>query len=426
MAALKFDDAPEVGGQPAGSPSVPISQSNISDEELRRRAPPSPPISQSNIDTRGMKFDDAPEASEAQKSVARIRDIARKARSTESYAPGPADYVADSASLSTVRPITAAIGAATSSGKYPDTSFGERYQGLVRYINDRAARAGEATPFAPVVGAVAQLPATMMTFGRGAAPATTTRIAGEAAIPGFVEGAAQNAESLGSAAEGGTKNALLSAGVAAGANKATNAALPAARRGAEAEATAARGASPDEIIAKAKTHFNVLDNNGIEYSARQTANLYQGLHQLRNSSVYVPGANAAMDNLFGDLMSRSRQGMTFNDLDNARSAIAKLARGPDETTRVSARAVNNEIDRMIGSGPPAVNPNGVNVQDAYNQARTLWRQKSMVEDAMFHADNVDRKLAINSEANPNKAMKAEFGGGGEAIRQTRGLRPAFG
>jgi hypothetical protein len=185
--------------------------------------------------------------------------------------------------------------------------------------------------------------------------------------------------------------------------------LPAARRGAEAEATAARGADPDEIINRARTHYDALDNNGIEYSAQQTANLYQGLHQLRATSTYVPGANAAMDNLFGDLMTRARQGMTFNELDNARSAIARLARGPDETTRVSARAVNNEIDRMIGSGPPAVNPNNVNVQDAYEQARGLWRQKSLVEDAMFHAENVDRKLAINSEANPNKAMKAEFG-----------------
>ena len=204
-------------------------------------------------------------------------------------------------------------------------------------------------------------------------------------------------------------NAALSAGVAGAADVVTKRALPAARRGAEAEATAARGPSPDDIRTNAKTHFDQLDNNGIEYSAQQTANLYTGLHQLRANHTYVPGSSAALDNIFDETMTRARQGMTFNELDNARSAIATLARGPDESTRVAARAVNNEIDRMIGSGPPAINPNNVNVEDAYAQARGLWRQKSLVEDAMFHADNVDRKLAINTSADPNKAMKAEFG-----------------
>lgn len=444
MVKIQFDDLPKEARKPAGPPSVPISGDNLSASDVKPDV--TVPISRDYTAKefgRKITFDDLPPTTEAEKSAQRIRAIAGKLRGGEKLPPGPLDTITDAFSQSATRPLSAAIVAGTSglTGSYPGSSYNERYQALLKYMDDRQARGDENTgPIAPLVRGIASTP-TAMALGGGSAtlnaatkgttaaprvvggvatnpvtagvrssiPASTIETAARAAVPGFIEGASQNADSLEHAVKGGAKNAALSAGTAGALDFGTKKLLPAAGRAAEAEATAARGKSPDEIRNEAKAHFNVLDNNGIEYSAQQTANLYQGLHQLRNNSTYVPGANAAMDNLFGDLMTRARQGMTFNDLDNARSAIARLARGPDETTRVSARAVNNEIDRMIGSGPPAINPNNVNVQDAYNQARGLWRQKALVEDAMFHADNVDRKLAINSEANPNKAMKAEFG-----------------
>jgi len=440
---LKFDTPKEEPRRaPAGPPSVPISGHYTNTEGYNPPpAEPRPPISADNTDysNKKLKFDPP---TEQQKSAQRVRQIAAQIRGGEKLPPGPLDTITDAASLSTSRPISAAITAGVSglTNSYPGSSYDERYKALIQYMNDRQARGDENTgPLAPLVRGIASTPASMATGGgsattkaltqgttaptrvvggvasnpvtagvRSSIPATTTEVAARAAVPGAIEGASQNAESLPSAGKGAAVNAGLSAGAATILDRGARM-LPSSRRAAEAEATAARGASPDEIISRAKTHYDVLDNNGIEYSAQQTANLYQGLHRLRQTSTYVPGGNAAMDNLFNDLMTSARQGMTFNELDNARSAIARLARGPDETTRVSARAVNNEIDRMIGSGPPAINPNGVNVQEAYNEARGLWRQKALVEDAMFHADNVDRKLAINSEANPNKAMKAEFG-----------------
>jgi hypothetical protein len=68
-----------------------------------------------------------------------------------------------------------------------------------------------------------------------------------------------------------------------------------------------------------------------------------------------------------------------------------------------------EIDRMISSKAPALNPNNVNVNDAYSKARGLWRQKALVDDTAYHAGNVERKEAINPGIDPNKATKAEFG-----------------
>ena len=438
-----FDDLIPKARTPAGPPSVPISGPNLTADELAGKGSPSVPISQSNLDTSKISFKDLIPPTGEEKSAQRVREIVGKLRGGEKLPPGPLDTITDAASLSATRPLSAAIVAGTSglTSSYPGSSYNERYQALLQYMNDRQARGDEATgPVAPLVRGIASIPASMATGGgsgtvnavtkgttaaprvvggvatnpvtpavRSSIPAGTTETAARAAIPGFIEGASQNAESLESAVKGGSKNAALSAVVAGGLDVGTKKLLPAAGRAAEAEATAARGRSPDEIRNEAKAHFNVLDNNGIEYSAQQTANLYQGLHQLRNNHTYVPGGNSALDNVFDETMTRARQGMTFNELDNARSAIATLARGPDESTRVAARAINNEIDRMIGSGPPAVNPNNVNVDAAYNAARGLWRQKSLVEDAMFHADNVDRKMAINSSADPNKAMKAEFG-----------------
>jgi len=437
-----FDDLIPKARKPAGEPSVPISGHYTNTEGYNPPgAEPRPPISQSNLDPSKISFKDLVPPTAQEKSAERIRQIAAQIRGGEKLPPGPLDTITDAASLSTSRPISAAITAGVSglTNSYPGSSYDERYKALIQYMNDRQARGDENTgPLAPLVRGVASTPASMATGGgsatakaltqgttaptrvvggvasnpvtagvRSSIPATTTEVAGRAAIPGAIEGASQNAESLPSAGKGAAVNAGLSAVTAAGADKIMKR-TPFAGRAAEAEATAARGASPDEIIGRAKTHYDVLDNNGIQYSAQQTANLYQGLHQLRNSHTYVPGGNAALDNLFGDLMTSARQGMTFNELDNARSAIARLARGPDETTRVSARAINNEIDRMIGSGAPAINPNNVNVQEAYQQARQLWQQKTLVEDAMFHAGNVDRKIEVNSATNPNQAMKNEF------------------
>jgi len=440
---LKFD-TPEPSRPPvppAGPPSPPISGLEPLGGNYNRD--PSVPISADNTDysNRKLKFDPP---SEKDKSLARIREIAGKLQGGEMLPPGPLDTITDAASLSTSRPISAAITAGVSglTNSYPGSSYDERYKALIQYMNDRQARGDEATgPVAPLVRGVAGLPASMATGGgsatvnaltkgtaapartvagaatnpvtagvRSSIPASTTEVAARAAVPGAIEGAAQNAESLESAAKGGATNAALSAGGAAVLDKGMKTVFRPARRAAEAEATAARGRTPEEIAAEAKTHYNELDNQGIRYDHTQTNTLQSGLRTLRSNSVYVPRMNAGLDTLYDDLLERAQHGsMSFNDLDNARSAIGKLARGSDESTRVAARSINNEIDRMIGSGPPAINPNNINVDEAYRKARGLSRQKALTEDAMYHADNVERKTAINSSADPNKAMKAEFG-----------------
>jgi hypothetical protein len=422
--SLEFDTATEPGRQPAGPPRVPISESNLTPEEIRRgqeivraNAPPSVPISQGNFDfsnRRTLEFDPPSEPTEAQKSVARIRDIATKMKSGSPYTPGPLDYIADAATLSTARPISAAIGAATGGllNSYPGSSFGERYKAGVDFMNDRAATAEKMTgSIAPVVGGLAQLPATMAMPGVRAAtaPASTLKVMGQAAIPGAIEGASQNAGSVRGAVTGAATNAALSAGTAGVLDKTTKTFMPAARRGAAAEAVAARGDSPQALKDEAKTYFRQLDNNGIAYDPQQTAGLYTALHDLRNTSQYTPTANPTLEDHFNDLLRLTRQGATFNQLHDIRSAIADQARGPDASTRRAAGAMINEIDRLVNNTAPALNPNNINVKDAYGQARNLWRGAALADDASWHVDNVARKEAINSGIDPNKAMKAEFG-----------------
>ena len=448
MAKISFDDLPDEPRAPAGPPSVPISGSNLSAEDLKKAATPTVPVSQGNLDpaelkAKGIKFDDLPPATDEEKSLARIRQIASAMKAGEPWHPGPLDVIADAGAMSVTRPITALAGALSGGllNSYPGSSLDERYKAATQFLNDRNARGDEATgPIAPLVRTAAQLPLSMSTGGGAASrmfggagptsaatrtvggvatnpvtaavrtsiPASVAETAARAAVPGFIEGASQNAGSVSDAVAGGTTNALLS-GVTAGAVAGGSKVLPSARRGAEAEAAAMRGRTADQIGADAKAHYNMLDNNGIAYDASQTSDLYTGLHKLRNDSVYVPNMHAGLDQLYGDLMTRSRGPMTFNELDNARSAISKVARVPDESTRVAAGGMLGEIDKMVHSGAPTINPNNVNVPEAYSKARGLWRQKALVDDTEFHAGNVERKEAINPSTDPNKATKAEFG-----------------
>lgn len=406
---------------PAGPPSVPISGPQSHEAAL---AGPSVPISQGNIDTRGLPEDEGV-AAERQKN-SRVQAIADALRAKENPT-GVADFVADKFSLGTTRAPTALANALLMrlQGKNPDASFGELYQGSDRYMNDRMARAEENTgPLAPAVGAIASIPASMALSGVGRttaaspvnvagrtnAPASTLKVAADAAKPGFVEGAASNAETLDDAVKGGVTNAALSAVTAGAVDQGVKTLSPAGRSAAAAEATANRGRAPDEIRTEIKGLYDQLDNQGISFSSGQTIGLHDALRNLRNDNVYLPG-NQQLDAVYNDLVSGSRrvQGMTFNQLDNARSALATQARGGDEQSRVSARAVINEIDRLINSGPPAINPTGADIGPIYQRARTGAREKAMVEDAMFHSDNVDRKALINSATDPNKAMKQEFG-----------------
>lgn len=414
MAVLKFDDAPEAGRAPAGPPSVPISRDNLDRSQLRAE-PPSVPISQPNLDlkAKGLRFEDAPEASEAQKSVARIRDIAGKMQAGSPYTPGPIDYIADAATLSTARPISALAGAGSAKllGSYPDASFEEIYKAGIQYMNQRAAEAERNTgPLAPVVGGLAQLPATMAMPGvRGAtAPASTLKVAGQAAIPGFIEGASQHAESLPEAAKGGTVNAALSAGTSAVLNKGMEVALPAARRGAAAEAQAARGVTPEETKINAKTLYAQLDDAGIAYSPQQTAGLYTALHDMRNRGQYSEAANPTLRDHFNSLMSLTRQGASFNQLHDLRSVIAEQARGPDPSTRRAAGQMLGEIDRLTTRTVPAINPNNVDINQIYPEASRLWRAASLADDAGWIADKTARKQAWKSGVNPDETTRGNF------------------
>lgn len=426
---------------PAGPPSVPISGDNLTPEELKKGAPPTPPISTANLDLRRLEFD---EPSEAQKSVARIREIADKMNAGAPYHPGPLDFIADRGSLGLSRPLSAAVGATTGGlfGSYPGSTWGERYKAADTFMNERADQAERATgPIAPVVGAAASLPLSMYTGGgsatakaitggtaapvrtvagaatnpvtaavRSSIPATSTEVAARAAIPGFIEGAASNADSLENAIKGGASNAASSALLAGGLDKGMKFVMPAAGRAASAEATAARGRSPDEIKAEARTYYKQMDNAGVRYDATQTAPLYNALHDMRNSARYSEASNSPLKDHWNNLTKLSRNEMSYTELQNYRSALATEARTQTNTphTRAAASEMRDHIDDVIRQ-QPAVNPAGINMQDAHGNASRLWRAGSLADDIGWIADKTERKMAVNSGANPDATTRANFG-----------------
>jgi hypothetical protein len=83
----------------------------------------------------------------------------------------------------------------------------------------------------------------------------------------------------------------------------------------------------------------------------------------------------------------------------------------------------NEIDQLVGKVKPAINPTGVDVGPLYEEARKGWKAKSLVEDALWHSENVDRKAAVNAATDPNTALKGEFAGVEKRVNKPGNYNP---
>lgn len=343
---------------------------------------------------------------------ARIEAIKKVIEAQQSGRPQAypfAKSVADNLVLGVARPISSAIGATAEgiTGEHPGSSWGERYAAHVRNQNARATGAEqELSPLARGTAATASLPASYMTGGGGTAM-SVGRSALAAMVPGFVEGAAKNAETLQSAAAGGTKDALISGAATLGLGAAARSLNPAEWRAAAAEAAAARGATPDQIKTQARTLYRQLDDAGIAYDPHQTTALYTALHDMRNSARYSPNANPALSDYFDQLQALSRNGANYTQLQDLRSAIAEQTRNADPSTRRAAGEILGHIDQTIRQ-VPAVNPTGIDIASAHPEASRLWRAASLADDAGWTAGKTERKTAVKSGVDPDATTRANF------------------
>jgi hypothetical protein len=350
-------------------------------------------------------------------------------------APGEPGYSArlkDSATLGLMRPLGGLMQGVA--GVFdPTSTFGERYRAGVGAEEDYAKRAvantpgvaGVVTDIAGGVGGVgsgrlaagATQVANAALTGRAVAPATAEaagraelgKVIAQGAGTGAVEGAARNAQDVGSAVEGGLIGGALGAGTSAAVGGAAK--LIPGVKGAQQEARkAAQGETPEDLKAAAKPLFQALDMGGIAYAQPQTAKLKQGIDDLITSNQYNKIAHSKISGYVDELAQKAQQpqGMGFNELSNLRSALAKEARGNDASTREAASKVIEKIDDLVLHNKPAVNPTNRNVAEDYEQARKLWRSATLAEDVGWRAGKAERKAASKAGVNPDEANRAAF------------------
>jgi hypothetical protein len=328
-------------------------------------------------------------------------------------APGEPGYSArlkDSATLGLARPMSGLMQGIAGLGD-PTSTFGERYRAGVGAEEDYAKRAVENTPGA--LGMTTDVAGSLGASGVGKAAAAGRgalgRVIAQGTGMGAVEGAARNAEDVGSAATGAAVGGAFG-GTVAGAVGGAAKALPAVR-GAQQEARkAGQGASPEELKAAAKPLFNKLDQGGIAYAQPQTATLKQGLDDLIANNKYNPHANPTLKGYVDqlDTIATQPQGAKFTELNNLRSALAEQARGPDPSTRRAAGEIIGKIDDLVLNNKPAINPNNVDVAAVHEEARKLWKSATIAEDVGWRAGKAERKAASKAGVNPDEANRAAF------------------
>jgi hypothetical protein len=331
--------------------------------------------------------------------------------------PGYGERFIDAATLGLSRPLSGAARAVT--GVFdPGTTAGERYRAGVGAAEDYFKKGEENTPgalgivtdvagglAAPPVGKIAQAGKGAVKGGRE----LLSRIIAQGATTGAIEGAARNAEDVGSATQGATIGGVLGAGTSAVVGGAAKF-IPGVKGAEEAVRKANQGATPEELKAAAKPLFETLDQNGIAYAQPQTKALKQGLDDLIANNKYNPHANPTLKGYVDQLgtLAAQPQGAKFTELNNIRSALAEQARGPDPSTRRAAGEIIGQIDDLVLNNKPAINPAGVDVAAVHTEAKKLWKSAMLADDVGYTAGKAERKALSKSGVNPDEANRAAF------------------
>ena len=67
-----------------------------------------------------------------------------------------------------------------------------------------------------------------------------------------------------------------------------------------------------------------------------------------------------------------------------------------------------KIDELVHNNQPAINPNNVDIKDAYPRASKLWKAASVADDVGYLAGKAERKVASKAGVNPDEANRGAF------------------
>lgn len=177
-----------------------------------------------------------------------------------------------------------------------------------------------------------------------------------------------------------------------------------------------RGAVPsaEELAARSKANFDILDKSNFELDAAQFASHMQGLApKLRSAAGYDPRTMPKVDVALSNLTAATPK--TVQELDTLRTIIGTAAKSGDPSERLAAKLLLDEFDTYVTTAPPsAIVAGNKQAMDAWKEARLDYTKMkkseliaNVVEDSELAKGTRESSIAsqLSSLAKNDKKMR---------------------
>jgi hypothetical protein len=132
-----------------------------------------------------------------------------------------------------------------------------------------------------------------------------------------------------------------------------------------------RGAVPsaEDLAARSKANYDILDKSGFELDAQQFTSHMQGMApKLRASAGYDPRIMPKVDVALSNLTAATPK--TVQELDTLRTIIGTAAKSVDASERKAAKQLLDDFDTYVTTAPPsAIVAGDVSAMKAWKEAR---------------------------------------------------------
>jgi len=152
-----------------------------------------------------------------------------------------------------------------------------------------------------------------------------------------------------------------------------------------------RGAVPtaEELAARSKANYDILDKSGFELDAQQFASHMQGMApKLRSSAGYDPRIMPKVDVALSNLTAATPK--TVQELDTLRTIIGTAAKSADASERKAAKQLLDEFDTYVTTAPPsAIVAGDKTAMDAWKEARADYakmKKSELITDIISDAE----------------------------------------
>lgn len=152
-----------------------------------------------------------------------------------------------------------------------------------------------------------------------------------------------------------------------------------------------RGAVPsaEELVAKSKANYDVLEKSGFELDAPQFVSHMQAMApKLRASSGYDPRIMPKVDVALSNLTAATPK--TVQELDTLRTIIGTAAKSADASERKAAKQLLDEFDTYVTTAPPsAIVAGDKRAMDAWKEARADYakmKKSELITDIIENAE----------------------------------------